>query len=905
MASIDELIEKPKSRSIDDLTKTPTEKPAPGIFDFIPKPVRTATKGALGAIAWPFERVSGAIATPLADINKARAEYIKRGEDMPYGAELGPLKKSAKTIGKSLVSWEMPEEATTIDEAVSEAYRDYYKTMMGKEPPGWLSSGAGVAADFLVTPFATGKVLTGIGKAAKATPIAQKISAARIPLWQTAKLGHRVKMAGRQGRAAELGKTIGKKEAVKLAKELSAKTGTKITPKAVKLRLQQMMRGSISQQEGLKRVANPVIEEFAHTATELRKLKLLPEETFLTKLPKKRVAQLLKQKQQLGSQIGKLKGRGKKIVSGKTGKELKRRFPGQAKKIQELEAKIAGIDEKLQASWHLGGEQYFPRIYESKEQERLARKILGYSTKRIRQVYAKKRGKIPFEVRKAMGEIKEPAYPVVKRLIQEGADIETAKLFRIADRKWASKMWAEGLHKKALPDTKAYGALRGKHLPKRIYDDVTEMVRIRGDFEGLYDSLIGGWKLGKVVWNPATHFRNMFSNSVLLDLSGTGHAQQAKLLAQLAKEIKGNTKEWQNIRKYFGRTTLATGELMDDLLKQVRTKDTGLRWAVNRINSRLSKISKKPAQIYEHEEIIAKGIKYLEQRNKGRTVIQSVKEGNKWLFDYGDLTRWEKLIARRIMPFYTFPRKAIPRVIEAAAKNPYTLAKYPLMAWTLQKYSMAKLEITDADYGKLQKTLPDYMKQGSYLLMPYRDANGDLRFLDWTYLIPWGNIAEIQSRGTMDVFFSNPMIQFVGDIQRNKSSFTDREIWKGTDTKQEKTYKGLEHFWKMATPSLSPKGLYWDKLKEAALGTPSKYGKKRLMPETVAHTVFGVRTQPIDVKQQKRWRHWEKQGKIKELKAKLRDIAIRRNKGNITDEEYKQRKKQYLGQIKDVVQNKD
>ena len=63
----------------------------------------------LGALAWPFERISGAIGTPLSEINKARAEYIARGEDMPFGGEIPVLKKSAKIVGKSLISRKMPK----------------------------------------------------------------------------------------------------------------------------------------------------------------------------------------------------------------------------------------------------------------------------------------------------------------------------------------------------------------------------------------------------------------------------------------------------------------------------------------------------------------------------------------------------------------------------------------------------------------------------------------------------------------------------------------------------------------------------------------------------------------------------------------------------------------------------
>jgi len=146
----------------------------------------------------------------------------------------------------------------------------------------------------------------------------------------------------------------------------------------------------------------------------------------------------------------------------------------------------------------------------------------------------------------------------------------------------------------------------------------------------------------------------------------------------------------------------------------------------------------------------------------------------------------------------------------------------------------------------------------------------------------------------------------VGDIQRNKSSWTGREIWRETDTTEEKTWAMTQYVWQNLTPGLAPKGVYWDKLSEAATGKPSKIGKVRPVPETIAHTIFGLRTQPIDVKEQKKWRLLDKQRQLKEFYGKMADITQRKRAGNITQEEYDKKKTQYLEQIKKLlVEGKD
>ena len=84
------------------------------------------------------------------------------------------------------------------------------------------------------------------------------------------------------------------------------------------------------------------------------------------------------------------------------------------------------------------------------------------------------------------------------------------------------------------------------------------------------------------------------------------------------------------------------------------------------------------------------------------------------------------------------------------------------------------------------------------------------------------------------------------------------------------------------------------------MGRPSKTGKKTLIPETIAHTVLGLRTQAIDVKEQKKWRLIGKQGQLKEMRSKAYDIIIRKNAGNITDEEFQAKKKQYMKQMQEI-----
>ena len=1062
----------------------------------------------IGAIAWPFERIEYGIGTPIESMLRsigplartanrfswsvaldtpiAKSMYKNKVREMlsPYAIKmLGDnletvLEDKANKLADGWLTHEGIMDSLTESKAGAEdilpsfyhgaksfvpfthtdpekvknfndMWGAYYEEIVNEPAPEWYKQTAGIGTSYLTAPVVLGKILGGAKAGASKLPFVQKALANRIPTWQDAKLIREANIYERNEKAAQLGKTLANKDAKRIANELTKRTGKTVTKEAVKLRLGQIIKGSITQETMLAEKANPVIEELSKNFGELKKLGVMSDKTYLTKLSKAEIIKLnvkkaklsasltkietgvpyketllkkistlhpdIRKQQALADRLVKIAERaskdgktiadvsdelieaayevqtgsplaktvaslldfkpgnkqltklGNKILSlekmervarqkeakniikiaskldkqvakatektvndlmvaadqiesstvigqkplSKYVETMKYRFPGKAKKIQDLQKNIGEIDETLWNATHFGksGQLYMPRMYATKEGEIAARKFPVTSAgPKIKAPYAKQRKDIPIETRKEMGEFFEPAYPVTKRLIQESQDIETAKLFKFAASKgeWVDDVWRTGLAENPLPNTKTYGALAGKYVHPKIYNDVTELNRVRSNFETIYDSIIGTWKIGKVTLNPATHFRNTFSNGVLLDLSGMDHAKQSKYFVKALGEIRKGSEEYKVAKKFFGHSTMMNAEIMDDLMAQVN-KDTaqGVQKSINMWNNVFGKVTAGPSKVYQQEEFIFKFMKFIEQREKGMSAIKSVNEANKWLFDYGDLSRFEKVVARRVMPFYTFPRKALPRILEAAEKNPMALAKYPIMMWAEEKYALSKLDMTEQDYQDVQDTLPDYMTGGSYMLLPFRDANGKLQFFDWTYILPWGELYNAQDRGLLGSIVTNPAVQVTADIMRNKSGFSGREIWKETDTPKEQTFKKMIHFWQTAVPSLMYKGIYWDKMYNGVTGKPSKMGEIAPVAPMVAHTLFGLRTQAVDPEQQAIYRQYEKMSQAQELEKKIADISIRETNGNITEEEYDQKREQYMEQIQSLFNEKE
>jgi hypothetical protein len=96
-----------------------------------------------------------------------------------------------------------------------------------------------------------------------------------------------------------------------------------------------------------------------------------------------------------------------------------------------------------------------------------------------------------------------------------------------------------------------------------------------------------------------------------------------------------------------------------------------------------------------YSEEVAKLTHFISQREAGKTVNEAIFSTKKYLFDYGDLTDFEKKTMRRLVLFYTFSRKNLPLMITETIAN--------RKAYVLGKTSTATLAT--------EKFVPNYVKE--------------------------------------------------------------------------------------------------------------------------------------------------------------------------------------------------
>jgi hypothetical protein len=510
-------------------------------------------------------------------------------------------------------------------------------------------------------------------------------------------------------------------------------------------------------------------------------------------------------------------------------------------------------------------------------------KILGSKKPvRIDLSRLKARKDIPQAVRAKMGEILEPAYPTAKAVGQMTQMTETAKLFNsvAANPEWISDVAVEGFEK--LPTVDTLGKLSGKYVLKSIADDVNDITRIDPKMFQQYKKALGMWKAGKVILNPATHARNMMSNTILLDMSGVNHAKQAVLLPRALRDLATQGRYYQEAQsvnlmgnEFYG------AELKNLIDKFPQQSNNFIEFAINHTKNLFKKGYSKAGDIYQAEEQWFKLAKFISEREKGTGIKDAAVEAEKWLFNYAKVTPFVKRIGQTVAPFATFTYKVLPRLAETITENPLKAYKYIALAKAFEGASEKTLGLDEKKSAELKEYLPEWLKGfGKYaLLMPFKDKAGRNEYLDLTYILPIGMVSNITEKGGLGGLISNPLLSMYREITSNKQMINGKPIWEDTDTRGEITGKITDYIYRQVMPSLAPpipkvtKGGYsWQKLQSAIEGRPDYFGRERNIPLSIADVLGGVKVNPVDLKQQKQFKTRATRNTIEDLRFKARSI---------------------------------
>lgn len=544
--------------------------------------------------------------------------------------------------------------------------------------------------------------------------------------------------------------------------------------------------------------------------------------------------------------------------------------------LDKLGAEAVQLGRLSKETWEKNRWQYLKSLYSTYEVPEKGKGFFGALKNKVSPIKARVKDLTP-EQMKELGQIDNPAYLLAKSQIDLLVGNENTKLFNELADKFASDTWVEGMAKKALPDSVGYGAAKGKYVPEFISDYLTDIQRAKTPAERLANQVVGGFKYGKVILNPATHARNVMSNMVLNWWKLGIGPWRADIYA---KALKPSSKIMNELKTVgYNLDTFAANELPELL--------TG---GGNKAVGKLKGVAKKLADLYQGEENFAKRAAYIFGREKGLGIEEAWKAAESATFNYAQVTPLVRRLRESIFgfPFITFTVKATPTAVETMLKNPKRVSVFGKIKETL--------EPEDEETKRERASEPQWIKDGFYIKLPMKDKFGRSAYFDLTYIIPFGDLASGNfversvSRETglpegvpSALAGKSPVFQLIKELTSNQDFYGDK-IFQDGDTTDKQLGDVFRHVVKTYSPPVVAdqlpgghiqagklRGTRRQKgvLKSLGVNTDNAEQQRTVMEELLRNV--GAKVQPIDADLQETYMESEKK---KALTTLLREKGV-------------------------------
>lgn len=366
-----------------------------------------------------------------------------------------------------------------------------------------------------------------------------------------------------------------------------------------------------------------------------------------------------------------------------------------------------------------------------------------------------------------------------------------------------------------------YPGLKGMWVDRDVELELRAMQSIPEMSNRMYNKLfMSPWKTMKVIVRPATHIRNIMSNTILNDWGGLPFYRW-DYYVQAGKKFgkdSGAFREWKNATGIPG--TFSTSEvttLTEHLKYSHNMLDTALYWFYENPYTRNMR------DLYNKEEQFFKFAKYLWNRDhNGMGVKEAALDSMKWTFNYNEITRATAGMRTYAAPFFTWQAKVLPLMAETAVKHPVRFFKWPMFMWGMQQYGMMQQNINDSEWQGINSLLPEYIKDGQFGLMPWRDNKNRLQLLNFTYIMPGlGDMSQMIS-DPASYTLGAPLISLGGAIL-SKTRFSGAPLYYDWETPTNKVLKTLGYVYQNLAPGMAafPGSVNWGHLMDTINDDPN------------------------------------------------------------------------------------
>ena len=259
-------------------------------------------------------------------------------------------------------------------------------------------------------------------------------------------------------------------------------------------------------------------------------------------------------------------------------------------------------------------------------------------------------------------------------------------------------------------------------------------------FLHMIDGAMHMYKAGLTIYRPGHHTRNMVGDMWFSSLDGVRGSSYKKAVAVLAR-ASDNYKDYDALAalqqgfkdsvngppktivtmRYKGKDVPLTPDqiyklgfdsgilpdysILEDINFGEVSQSTDIAAKLRRVSPAKGKVHRAATGLSEYRDHYVRMAHFISNLEKnpnlvGNTLEDALKSagevaGNrvrKWHPDGSDLSQWEKRYARRTILFYSWMRKAIPLVVEAAAAHPGRVMLYPKAVYNIAEANGIDLE---------------------------------------------------------------------------------------------------------------------------------------------------------------------------------------------------------------------
>jgi hypothetical protein len=288
-----------------------------------------------------------------------------------------------------------------------------------------------------------------------------------------------------------------------------------------------------------------------------------------------------------------------------------------------------------------------------------------------------------------------------------------------------------------------------------------------------FDTVQNYWKAQALI-SPAYHLRNMvgnFWNNHLAGVSTKDYLDATKIQTRRPFELVDAVgKKWtgEEIIDQAERSgVIGQGWFNKDITEEVLGSIKPGSYNPLSQNNKLFRANKYIGSKVENNARLAN---FVSQIKKGVPVDDAAMEVKKFLFDYSDLTSFEKNVLKRIMPFYTFTRKNVPLQLDQLLKQPGKFANLEKGVRAIESFGMG--DSTPAN----EKYLSDYIKNNTAMRVNYNPDDKSYNYFLLGNWLPAYQAMDFIAQPTENLIgMISPLMKTPFEINFNKSSF-----WKNT-----------------------------------------------------------------------------------------------------------------------------